>query len=255
MSGMLDDYAGAASTPDVAVHETAAELCDAVARNLVDELAAAQARNGLASVVLTGGRTGIAVLERVRANPRIRNVDWSAVRIFWSDERFVPAGHPDRNEAQARDALLDHVPVDPRLVYPMGASDDPYGTDSATAAAAYSDLLRRMERPDCPLFDVCLLGVGEDGHVASLFPGHPASEEPLLAAVSVRDSPKPPSERISLTLGTIRSSAEVWLVTTGAAKTAAVADAFRGNTDFPASRAVGIERTIWHLDREAAGGL
>ncbi|MDQ2587560.1 6-phosphogluconolactonase [Saccharothrix yanglingensis] len=238
------------SVPEVVVHRDGDLLAAATAARLLTALVDAQAARGTASLVLTGGRTGIAVLEQVRSSPARDAVDWSRVDLWWGDERFLPSGHPERNETQAREALLDHVPA--ARAHVVEPSDGRFGDDPEAAAAAYAE-----ELGSAPEFDVCLLGVGEEGHVASVFPDSPAVRERDLAVVAVRDCPKPPPTRVSLTLPTIRASREVWLMTTGAAKAAAVATGLGGapEADLPAAGAVGRSRTLWLLDTAAAAKL
>ncbi|WP_418154956.1 6-phosphogluconolactonase [Actinoalloteichus caeruleus] len=247
------------TTPRVVVHRTPDLLAPAVAARLLTALVDAQAAKGSASVVLTGGRTGGAVLERLRDAPARDAVDWSLVDFYWGDERFLLSGDPERNETLARTAFLDHVPVDPARVHVMAASDGEFGDDPEAAAAAYARLLaeRSVEQggtAGVPRFDVCLLGVGEEGHTASLFPETPAVREPERTVVAVRDCPKPPPTRISLTLPAIRESAEVWLLTTGAAKAEPVGAALRGVDPVlvPAAGATGRVATRWLLDESAA---
>jgi 6-phosphogluconolactonase len=242
--------------PQVVVHPNAEVLAAAVAARLITALVDAQSAKGSASLVLTGGRTGIAVLDHIRATPARDAIDWSTVDIYWGDERFLPAGHPDRNETQARQALLDHVPVDPARVHPMEPSDGRYGDDPDAAAKAYAELLAGPENP-VPAFDILLLGVGEEGHTASIFPGSPAAHETERTVVAVRDCPKPPPTRISLTFPAIRRATEVWLLTTGASKAPAVAQALGGADEIaiPAAGATGTRRTRWLLDRPAATAL
>ena len=122
------------STPDVVVHDGSDVLTAAVAARLITRLADAQAAHGFASVVLTGGRTGIGVLEQVRTSAARDAVDWSRVDFFWGDERFLPDGDPERNETQARKALLEHVAVDPARVHPMAPSGGEFGEDADAAA-------------------------------------------------------------------------------------------------------------------------
>lgn len=245
-------------TSQVVVHGSPELLAAATAARLVTRLVDAQAARGSASVVLTGGRTGAAVLSQLRAAPARDAVDWSRVHLYWGDERFLPAGHPDRNETQARAALLDHVPVPPAHVHVMAPSDGPFGDDADAAAEAYADVLADAAQPEdhgtVPTFDVCLLGVGEEGHTASIFPGAPAVYELERSVVGVHGCPKPPPTRISLTLPAIRRASEVWLVTAGADKAAAVAMALDGAGEIavPAAGAHGQRRTLWLLDRAAA---
>jgi len=246
------------SGPEVVVHRGGDLLAAATAARLVTRLVDAQAARGSASLVLTGGRTGTAVLEQLLAIPAHAAVDWSHVDLYWGDERFLPAGHPDRNETQARAALLDHVPVDPARVHAMEPSDGRFGDDPDAAAEAYADVLASAARPEdhgsVPSFDVCLLGVGEEGHVASIFPASPAVYETERSVVAVRNCPKPPPTRISLTLPSIRQAQEVWLMTTGEGKAAAVTMALTGTGEvqLPAAGARGRRRTLWLLDTAAA---
>jgi 6-phosphogluconolactonase len=244
--------------PEVVVHATAAQVAAAVAARLVTRMVSAQSSRGSTSIVLTGGTTGTAVLRELRAAPAVDAVDWGRVDVYWGDERFLPTGHPDRNETQAREALLDHVPVDPARVHPMPAAGAEFGDDVDAAADAYAELLRRAARPEdhgpVPTFDVLLLGVGPDGHVASVFPSYPAVYETERTVVGVHGSPKPPPIRTSLTLPAIRNATEVWLSTAGPDRAAAVAMALSGAgpTQIPAAGATGRRRTLWLLDRAAA---
>jgi 6-phosphogluconolactonase len=178
------------------------------------------------------------------------------VDIWWGDERFLPAGDSDRNETQARAALLDALPLDPKRIHPMPPSDGPDGADPEAAAARYADELATAARPGnatLPHFDVLLLGVGEDGHVASVFPEHPVAYESRPVS-AVRGSPKPPPVRITLTLPAINTADEVWLMVTGRDKAGAVGMALAGAgpVQVPAAGVTGVARTLWLLDRAAA---
>jgi 6-phosphogluconolactonase len=223
-------------------------LAETVASRLVAKIVDAQAERGTASVVLTGGRIAAKVLRTVKDLPAARAIDWSQVDLWWGDERFLPAGDPDRNETQARAALLDALPLTAARVHPMPASDGPDGDDAEAAAARYAAELRVP-------FDVLMLGVGEDGHVASLFPEHPVLSETGQATAAVHDSPKPPPTRITLTMPTIQSADEVWLVAAGPDKTDSVGAALSGDKTKPAAHATGTSRTYWLLDRAAAAKI
>ncbi|WP_438672286.1 6-phosphogluconolactonase [Solihabitans fulvus] len=241
------------------VHRDGDLLAAAAAARLVTALVDAQAARGSASLVLTGGRTGTAVLAHLRDSPARDAVDWSRVDLYWGDERFLPSGHPDRNETQARAAFLDHVPVSPERVHVVEPSDGRFGDDPDAAADAYADVLAAAAAQaegdgSVPAFDVCLLGVGEEGHTASIFPDSPAVHETERTVVAVRDCPKPPPTRVSLTLPAIRRSVQVWLMTTGESKADAVASVFggAGEVALPAAGARGQRRTLWLLDAGAA---
>jgi 6-phosphogluconolactonase len=249
------------SRPDVVVHASAEVLAAAAAARLITRIVDIQSASGSASLMLTGGGIVIAALRQLASTQSAAAVDWRRLDIYWGDERFLPHGHPDRNETQAREALLDHVGVDPARVHPMGTSGGPWRDDPDAAAHAYEDLLVHSMRPEdrgpAPSFDICCLGVGEDGHVASVFPGSPAVYETERAVIGVRGSPKPPPTRITLTLPAIRCAAEVWLIVSGSAKAAAVTMALSGagEVQLPAAGATGRRRTLWLLDRAAAAKL
>jgi 6-phosphogluconolactonase len=237
----------------VVVVPDADTLAGMVAARLVVTIIDAQAVRGSAGVVLTGGRVAAKVLRAIRELPAAEAIDWERVDLWWGDERFLPAGHPDRNETQAREALLDALPLDPARVHPMAPSDGPDGDDAKAGAARYAAELAAAGEGRLPRFDVLMLGVGEDGHVASIFPGHPVGQATGSTA-AVHDSPKPPPTRITLTMPTIRSADEVWLVAAGPDKAEAVGRAIEG-ADLPAGAATGSRRTLWLLDRAAAANL
>jgi 6-phosphogluconolactonase len=246
------------SAPEVVIHSEPDVLAAAAAARLVTTVVDAQTARGWASVVLTGGRTGTAVMAHLNASPARDAIDWQRIDLYWGDERFLPAGDPERNETQAREALLDHIPVPAQRVHVVEPSGGRFGDDPDAAAAAYAEVLAAAaDGSGVPAFDVCMLGVGEEGHTASMFPDSPAVHETARMVVAVRNSPKPPPTRISLTLPAIRRSAEVWLMTTGAAKADAVAKALGGASEIeiPAAGARGTRRTLWLLDRTAAAKL
>jgi 6-phosphogluconolactonase len=248
------------STQEVLVHHDADQLAKAAAGRLAGQLADAQASGGTADLVLTGGGIGTAVLAQLAAGPARGAVDWRRLDIWWGDERFLPAGHPERNEVQADEVLLRHVDVDPARVHRMPASDGPDGPNPEAAAERYAAELRKAARPadhvPVPAFDVLLLGIGPEGHVASLFPGMPAlyDERPVVA---VRGAPKPPPTRLTLTLPSIRQAREVWILAAGPEKAGAVQLALSGAgpVQVPAAGARGQQRTLYLLDRAAASEL
>jgi 6-phosphogluconolactonase len=235
-------------------------LASTVAARLVIKIIDAQAERGWAGVVLTGGRIAAKVLRSVKELPAADAIDWSHVELWWGDERFLPAGDPERNDTQARDALLAHVPVDPDRVRPMPGPDGPDGPDAGAAAARYASWLAAAATPEdhgpVPAFDVLLLGMGDDGHTASLFPGHPGvyDDRPVLA---VHGSPKPPPTRLSLSFDSINAAKEVWMVVSGAQKARGVALAMSGagRNRVPAAGVEGRQRTLWLLDAAAAAQI
>jgi 6-phosphogluconolactonase len=246
------------TVPAVLVHRDQEVLAKAVAARLVTRLVDVQAARGGAHLVLTGGGVGTAVLAEVAATPAHDAVDWSHLDIWWGDERFLPSGHPERNETGARQCLLDHVPVDERRVHPMPASDR---VDSPEEGAErYAAEVRTATRPDdhgeVPSFDILMLGLGPDGHVASLFPGMPALYESR-PVVAVRGAPKPPPTRLTLTMPALRTAREVWITAAGEskAKAARLALSDAGPVQVPAAGARGRQRTLFLLDRAAAKEL
>ncbi|MGY1839636.1 MULTISPECIES: 6-phosphogluconolactonase [unclassified Modestobacter] len=247
-------------TPDVVVLPDADRLARSVASALVARLAAAQAVHGTASVVVTGGGIGTAVLQRVAelvAEPEQAVVDWTAVDVWWGDERFVPADSGDRNELGARQTLVLPAGIPPERVHAMPSSDAGFD-EPEDAAAWYAGELSAAagEGAELPRFDVLLLGMGPEGHVASIFPDSPAArdERPVVA---VRDCPKPPPTRVSLGFSAITSAEEVWLLVSGEGKAEAVARALSGATrlEIPAAGARGRRATRWLLDEAAASRL
>lgn len=242
-------------TRDVVVHPDARVLAEAVAARLLTHLVDVQSHRSPVHVVLTGGTVGIASLAAVAASPVRDAVDWSGVHLWWGDERFLPEGDPDRNETQARNALIDALgdALPAENVHPVPAPSDDVPTPEA-AADAYGQSLADA---GSPAFDVLLLGMGPDGHIASLFPGHEALAVAGRPTVGVHGSPKPPPERVSLTYDAIRGAREVWVVAAGQEKAQAVASALRGAPvdTTPAAGAIGSERTLWLVDVAATEGL
>lgn len=243
------------AAPEIERLTSADEMASTVAERLVRRLRDLQAEGQVPSVVLTGGSIADAVHRAVLDVTAHTQVDWGRVEIWYGDERFVPADHEDRNARQARTALLDALPLDPARVHEMPAADGRLAGDLDAAASAYADEVVRV-LGDEPRFDVLMLGIGPDGHCASLFPGRDEVRADGVA-VAVRDSPKPPPERISLTMPALRSADEVWFIAAGDAKADAVRDAVTGSDvdAVPASGPRGRSRTVWFLDAAAASSL
>lgn len=254
--------------PRVGIHPSQASLAAAVAARLITRLVDVQSELGAATVVLTGGSIGTAALQAVAESPAHRAVDWSRVHFWWGDERFLPADDPDRNAVQARSALLEHIPVDPRKVHEFGSTDDFPDQDAAAedyarqlAEAASAEGAEGVgageQDPRLPRFDVLLLGVGPDAHIASLFPELGGIRTRGSTTVGVADAPKPPPQRVSLTLEAINSAQEVWLTVSGSDKAGAVglALAGAGHVQVPAAGARGRLRTLWLVDQDAAEQL
>jgi len=236
------------------VHPDKPTMAASVAERFVTKLTKLLLDNETVDVILTGGTMGSAVLAAVNVSPDRDAVDWSRIRFWWGDERWLPKGDPERNETQAREALLDHLAIDESAIHAFAASDE--GMDLDAAAAAYAQELRDHAAPgsELPLFQVTFLGVGPDGHIASLFPERSGIREKNATVIAVRNSPKPPPERLSLTLPVINSSERIWLVLAGGDKASALGLVLAGvsSNEVPAAGANGVRRTDFHVDSEAS---
>ena len=244
-------------SPIVEKYPDSAALVAAAGDRLVEAITDAIDKRGTAQIVLTGGGTGTGLLKRV--GERGENIDWSKVHLYWGDDRFVPEDDDERNYKQAREALLDHIDIPADNVHPMAASGGEFGDDLDAAAQDYAQVLAANASDGQPAldFDVHLLGMGPEGHINSLFPDTPAVRETDRLVLGVPDSPKPPPQRITLTLPAIQRSREVWLVVSGDGKADAVAAAIGGAkpVDVPSAGAVGRDATVWLLDEGAASKL
>lgn len=250
----------------ITVHPSFEVLAATTAARLITRLLDVQSERGEATVVLTGGSVGIATLREVAQSPARLAVDWSRVNFWFGDDRFVESHSSERNAAQAAEALLDHIEVDPARVHFMAPSDQITNLDEAAAdyagqlaAAALtewenSDDDTSETAPLVPRFDVLLLGLGPDAHIASLFPDMAGIRTQGASVVAVRNSPKPPPLRVSLTLETINTAQEIWIVAAGADKAAAAGLGLAGANpvQVPASGARGVTKTLWLIDQDAA---
>ena len=242
-----------ALAPRVVIHPDKQVLADAGAARLVTAIVDLQSVQDEVHVSLTGGSMGSAILASVRATPGAAAIDWSAIHLWWGDERYLPAGDPERNETQNADALLSHVPLVPEHVHGIAGPDA-----SGSAEESADDYSEEIRATGHGAFDIMLLGVGPDGHIASLFPHHPAQRTEDAIAIAVHDSPKPPPDRVSLTFECLNRSTRVWFVVAGEDKAEAVANALAPGADrwdVPASGVKGEVETLWLLDAPAASRL
>lgn len=246
--------------PEVLIHRDEPLLASAIAARLVTRIVDVQAARGAASVVLTGGGIGTAALVALRESPAVDAIDWGRLDVWWGDERFVPHDSPDRNESQAREALLDRVPVDPGRVFPMAPSDSPDVDGPEAAAERYAQLLASRATPEdhgpVPRFDILMLGMGSEGHTASIFPESPAVRD-TRPVVAVHGCPKPPPTRVTMTLPTICAATEAWVLVSGESKAEATRLALSGAgpVQIPVAGVSGRARTLWLLDAAAASQL
>lgn len=222
------------------------ELGAAIADALIAGCRSRQSAGAVPCIVLTGGSGGERVLRDLAAHPDLGAVDWRRVRFLWGDERWVPRGDEERNDRLADETLFAAVDVDPDLVHRVPAADSGLPLDAA--AAAYAEMVRGIDR-----IDFALNGVGPDGHVASLFPGRDdllRADAGVPDAIPVRDSPKPPAERISLTFPFLARAERTWLIAAGEAKAEVVARIVaREEPLLPAARLAGtVETVLWADD-------
>jgi 6-phosphogluconolactonase len=216
------------------------ELARIAAQWIADRLrdALATGKKG-ASLALAGGTTP----KEVHAALTRENVPWERVHVFFGDERCVPPEHPDSNYRMVKESLLDRVPIPPENVHRPNAE----ASDREGAARAYEDAL-----PDT--LDVIVLGIGEDGHTASLFPGSSVLAEETRRYVPVV-GPKPPPERLTITPVVIAAANAVIVLAKGEAKAAAVARALEGDWDPTSTPAQLARKGYWVMDTAAAGAL
>ncbi len=233
--------------PQVVRHADPEDLADRAAARLLATLVELQADGRVAQLCLTGGRIALELYRRLGELVSGSELDPARLELWWGDERFLPTDDPERNAGPALALLARHFPLDPARTHPMPSADGV--VDAAASAATYAKELGETR------FDLCLLGMGPDGHVASIFPDHPSSEPTTQSVIGVSDAPKPPPERISLTVPTLNTSREVWFVVSGAEKANALVRALAGDTTLPAGRVAGQERTLWLVDQAAAEQL
>ena len=237
----------------VLVHPSKQEMAQSVAARLITKLTYILGEKPVSHIVLTGGSMGEAVLAAVNTAPTRDSVDWSRVHFWWGDERWLPRGDAERNETQARRALLDHLDVPAGNIHAFAASDEGVELDDAALRYAHELIANAGEGATLPHFDITFLGVGPDGHIASLFPEQAGIRETEATVISVRNAPKPPPERLSLTLPVINSSTRIWMVLAGADKASALGLSLAGASinEVPAAGVEGRRSTLYYVDKEA----
>jgi 6-phosphogluconolactonase len=214
-----------------------AALATAVCARILEAAANAISRHGRFRIVLAGGSTPQAVYKRLAASTS----DWSRWQVYFGDERCLPADHPQRNSAMAAGSWLEQVPLPLANIHPIPAE-----RGATAAASAYTEVVRAA-RP----FDLVLLGMGEDGHTASLFPGRQGlADEAVLA---VQKAPKPPPDRVSLGTGALSDAAGVLVMISGAGKHAAV-QRWKHGEDLPVTRIHGQAGVDVYIDNAAETG-
>lgn len=236
----------------IEVYATKAQLSEAVARVFEDTIADALENRGVCTLVLAGGRTPRDVYARLAGSAR-SGIDWERVHLFWDDERTVPPDHPDSNYGMAEAALIAHIAIPDGNVHRIRGEIDP-----KKAAQEYSRVIRSVTSTAHPRFDLVLLGIGENGHTASLFPGTEAVTEQELPVTAVY-VPELRTWRITLTLPIINAARRVLFMVSGRSKANIVRqlDSLDAPSDrLPASLVRPREGdAVWMLDEEAASLL
>lgn len=232
------------------------QLAAEAAHRFVNLVAHAVAVHGRFSAALSGGGTPQAMYRLLTQSPYKEQVNWDKVHLFWGDERFVPPDDPDSLQRMARETLLHNVPIPTANIYPMPT----VGLLPDAAARQYAQTIRTFFAPGPPRFDLILLGIGPDGHTASLFPDQPATvtdQEQLVTAVF--HAPKPPPTRLTLTYQAINQAAHIIFLAAGSSKAAITARLFDPKGDparYPAQKIRPENgRLLWLLDKEAASEL
>jgi 6-phosphogluconolactonase len=237
--------------PLIEVHPDPATLATAVAGELLNRIADAQAAGHVPHIGLTGGSIADKIHREVARMAPESGVDWGAVVFWYGDERFVASDSSERNAVQAREAFLDAVGA--TRVHEVPGSDQV--PDAETAASSYSATVRA---DGAGAFDILMFGVGPDGHIASLFPGHPGLDVTDAIAAAVHDYPKPAPDRVTLTFEAFDRSHAVWFLVSGEEKADAVSRALADEGDVhdtPARGVRGMTETTWFLDHDAASQL
>jgi 6-phosphogluconolactonase len=240
----------------ILVFDDPAVLADAAAQYIATRARAAAESRGSFTIALSGGSTPRAVFERLARSPLRDSVPWAQTYLFWGDERAVPLDSADSNYRMARESLIDGVPIPRDQVKPMPAHHD----DLDAAALHYERVVRCFVPGDPPRFDLILLGMGPDGHTASLFPHSPALDESSRLVVATPEAPlEPHVRRLTFTATLINAAAEALFLVAGADKAArlsAVIDGPRQPHDLPAQLIAPAGGELrWMVDRDAASRL
>ncbi|KAL5726784.1 6-phosphogluconolactonase [Ranunculus cassubicifolius] len=252
--------------PESQIFNTEEHLSVALARYTADLSNKFVKEKGLFTVVLSGG-TLIDALRKLLEPPYLHSVDWAKWHIFWVDERVVPRDNVDSNYKLAYDGFLSKVPIPDSQIYGI---NDAFSSDPKGAAHDYEKVLRQLVKTKVlslssetkssrrfPVFDLMLLGMGPDGHLASLFPEHPLLKEKKRWVTYILDSPKPPPRRITFTFPVINLSTKIAMVVTGTEAATAVGTVFgsiANSTVLPAE-ILTTKVTTWFMDKEAASKI
>ncbi len=227
----------------------AADVAAQAAREILETLVSVVAKNGIANVALTGGTVGILTLSTLAEQPDLERLDLNSVHFWWGDERYVNASSQDRNAVQARQALFQSIAVPAANIHEFPSTDN--SADLLDAKEIFTEEINRHFGSLNPVFDLVTLGMGPDGHVASLFPGHEdKTADQIIVAES--NSPKPPAERLSLSYSAINAASKIVFVVSGLDKSNAVTQVHTDeNCELPAAKISAVGETIWFVDQAA----
>lgn len=231
-------------------YRTVDELATSMAGRLAERIVELQSTKDRVHLALTGGSTAASLYEALANLAQATALDPAKLELWWTSERYVPTTDQRRNSTRALSLLARRLPLVSSQVHPMPTST---GTsDPDEAAVSYASEL------DNVTIDICLLGVGADGHIAAIYPNHPSMQvqsETTLSAIGVTDAPVDPHERVTLTLNAINRASEVWLLASGRHKAEIVARALQHDQQIPAGLVHGAQATYWFLDQDAAANL
>lgn len=233
--------------PHIHISQTPEQLAREAATRFVEVARKAIAANHRFTLAVSGGTTPKLLFKLLASPPYLDAVDWGHVHVFFADERFVPHDHPDSNCLLLRETLLTGAPIPQANLFPMPTD----GADPEACAGRYAATLESCFAAALPRFDLVLLGMGPDGHTASLFPGF---TETTSSVVAVYDSPKPPPRRLSLSLAAIQQASDVWFLVAGADKADTLHTIFSGSGEqLPAARVrSAMGNPLWLMDRDAS---
>jgi 6-phosphogluconolactonase len=236
--------------PAIAIYPNMDALIHATAERVADTIEQALQGQKAATLVLTGGKTPKPVYEILGSPPYLERIDWKRIHFFWGDERCVPPEDPESNFGMAWNALISKLGVSSDHIHRMKGEME----DTETAASLYENEIRKVTKSEVPSFDMVLLGMGADGHVASLFPGTSWNEEKLVVANHV---PQTGVKRISMTPRILNEARTIIFIVAGAEKSKAL-DEVLGNpaSHMPAARIHPVSNNlIWMVDKSAAGSI
>lgn len=241
--------------PEIIIVENSIAIADEAARQVVDAAAEAVAARGRFTIALAGGSTPRATYQRLTLPPFVDRMPWSKTWVFFGDERCVGPEHPESNYRMAYDAMLSKVPVPPEQIFRVQGEAEDYEAVAQDYARKLAEIFG-TRRGESPRFDLVLLGLGVDGHTASLFPGSPAVREVFRAVAAVHAAAAAIPKRVTFTLPVITAAARVMFLAAGGEKAKVVKAVLVDGTLLPAAMARPTDgRLQWILDRAAAALL